>query len=90
MGRRATKLKMNIDHDDSASGHISNLGDIHMKTRTCHIKSLGTRKRLLDGITSVKLLGHKGKIDWSHNAEALFIKIPDHKPCDHAFVLAIR
>ncbi len=58
--------------------------------RTCHIKSLGTRARLLDGMTSVQLLGHQGKIEWSRNAETLTVKMPDRKPCDHAFVLAIR
>jgi len=57
---------------------------------TCHIKSLGTLARLLDGMTSIRLLGHQGKIDWSRDAEALTVKMPDRKPCDHAFVLAIR
>lgn len=58
--------------------------------RICHIKSLGTRKNLLDGITSIKLLGYKGKINWSRDSEALTVKMPAHKPCDNAFVLAIR
>jgi len=56
----------------------------------CHIKSLGTQARLLDGMTSVRLLGHQGKIGWSRNAEALTVKMPERKPCEHAFVLAIR
>ena len=56
----------------------------------CRIKSLGTRARFLDSITSIRLLGHQGKIDWSRNTEALIVKMPNRKPCDHAFVLAIR
>jgi alpha-L-fucosidase len=57
---------------------------------TCRIKSLGTRKNLLGDIKTIKLLGHRGRIEWSRNAEALTVKMPDSKPCDHAFVLAIR
>ena len=56
----------------------------------CRIKSLGIGKKLHNDITSIKLLGHDGRIEWSRNAEALTVNMPDRKPCDHAFVLAIR
>lgn len=57
---------------------------------SCHIKSLGTGVGLLEEISSINLLGHQGKLTWSRNTHELTVRMPDRKPCEHAFVLAIR
>jgi hypothetical protein len=41
-------------------------------------------------IKYIKLLGSKEKIDWIISDEGLIIKIPDKKPCNHAFVFKIK
>jgi alpha-L-fucosidase len=57
---------------------------------TCVIRSLGTERGLVDEIASIRLLGHPRRIRWSRDAKALTVRLPDRKPCEHAFVLAIR
>lgn len=55
------------------------------------IKSLGTSSLLWNGkVDSVSLLGYNGQLEWSRDASGLTVKIPDVKPCEHAFVLKIR
>jgi alpha-L-fucosidase len=40
-------------------------------------------------VGSVSLLGHDGKLDWKQTARGLEVKLPEQKPCEHAFVLKI-
>ena len=54
------------------------------------IKSLGISKNLMSDITSIELLGYRGSIEWARRVESLEVKMPNRKPCDHAFVLVIR
>jgi alpha-L-fucosidase len=54
------------------------------------IRSLGASLRLCSGaIGDVKLLGHRGKLDWNQEAEGLRVKLPAKPPCEHAFALRI-
>lgn len=64
---------------------------------TAMITTLGTGSstkfpdgRLPDGkITSVTLLGHTGKLEYTQDKEGLKIKLPAEKPCDYAYTLKI-
>lgn len=40
-------------------------------------------------VGSVSLLGHDGRLEWKQTARGLEVRLPDEKPCDHAFVLKI-
>ncbi|MBT4497345.1 MAG: alpha-L-fucosidase, partial [Gemmatimonadetes bacterium] len=54
------------------------------------VQSLGTNLRLYDReIGSVELVGSKEKIKWSRTSRGLKVKLPEEKPCDHAFVLKV-
>jgi alpha-L-fucosidase len=54
------------------------------------IKSLATSSSLWDGeVDRVSLLGHEGQLAWSRDASGLIVRMPDHKLCEHAFVLKI-
>jgi alpha-L-fucosidase len=54
------------------------------------VKSLGKSALLWDGeVGSVRLLGHEGQLEWSRDESGLTVKLPDHKPCEHAFALKI-
>jgi len=54
------------------------------------IRSLGSGSDLFpDEIASVRLLGSKGKLQWSRSPEGLVITMPKEKPCDHAVVFKI-
>ena len=52
------------------------------------IRSLADKQGAKD-ITNVKLLGHKGKLNWQRNQEGLKIQMPPTKPCDYAFAFKI-
>lgn len=54
------------------------------------VKSLRTASPLWDKeISGVSLLGHKGRLERSRDESGLTIRMPDRKPCKHAFVLKI-
>ena len=38
---------------------------------------------------NVELLGHAGKLTWTHDAKGLTVQLPAEKPCDHGYVLKI-
>ena len=40
-------------------------------------------------IASVTMLGADGELPWTVTPDGLVIKIPDRKPCEHAFVFKI-
>jgi alpha-L-fucosidase len=42
-----------------------------------------------DEIKSVKMLGADQELEWKLTSNALVIKVPDQKPCEHAFVFKI-
>jgi alpha-L-fucosidase len=55
------------------------------------VRSLGSDLRLFERpITSVELLGHREPLKWSVRGNGLHAKLPDTRPCDHAFVLRIK
>jgi alpha-L-fucosidase len=37
----------------------------------------------------VELLGHKGKLKWTHDATGLKVQMPDRQPSEHAITLRI-
>lgn len=41
-------------------------------------------------VTGVGLIGHKGRLKWKQTEKALEIRLPDSKPCEHAFVFSIN
>jgi alpha-L-fucosidase len=55
------------------------------------IRSLGTDLRLHERrVGSVDLLGCKDALRWSVRANGLHVKLPESRPCEHAFVLRIK
>jgi len=55
------------------------------------IKSLGTESTPnQDDISSIRLLGSKAVIKWKRTSENIEVCLPDEKPCQYAFVLAIQ
>jgi len=40
-------------------------------------------------ITGVKLLGYEGRLKWQQSSQALTIKLPAGKPCEHAYSFKI-
>ncbi|WP_231615808.1 alpha-L-fucosidase [Novipirellula artificiosorum] len=42
------------------------------------------------GIEKVEMLGHDGPIKWRQSDESLTVALPEHLPCDYAFVLKIN
>jgi alpha-L-fucosidase len=56
----------------------------------CTLTSLGTSSTLWEGqVRDITLLGYDGRLEWSRSEQGLTVKMPDQKPCDHAFVLKI-
>lgn len=53
------------------------------------VKSLGLTSYNGE-IEGIELIGHDGAIAWDRNEAALEIKLPDTKPCEHAFVFRIN
>jgi alpha-L-fucosidase len=52
------------------------------------IKPLGTNSAG-PKVTSVSLLGFKGKLQWTQEAQGLKVRMPQEKPCDHAIALKV-
>ena len=52
------------------------------------IKSL-SKTLYNEKITKIELMGYNGALNWSQNKGALEIKLPQKKPCEHAFVFKI-
>ena len=40
-------------------------------------------------IVSVRMLGREGKVKSKRTKDALVVKMPEEKPCEHAYVLEI-
>ena len=60
------------------------------KEGTLAITSLSKSSLLVEEeVDEVRLLGHEGKLEWSRTDEGLVVKLPEKKPCEHAFVLKI-
>jgi alpha-L-fucosidase len=54
------------------------------------VKSLARSLPLVQGeISEVRLLGHEGRLEWSRTDEGLVVKLPEKKPCEHAFAFKI-
>ncbi len=54
------------------------------------VKSLGTNDLTGSKITSVELIGNKGKTEWSQRADGLSLFFPSHKFSDYAYVFKIK
>jgi len=54
------------------------------------IRSLPEDSDLLGKIRRIDLLGYRGKLSWTRDARGLSVKLPESRPCDHAFVLKIK
>ncbi len=54
------------------------------------IRSLREGSELLGDIKRISLLGCDDKLSWTREADALCVRLPAQRPCDHAFVLKIR
>jgi alpha-L-fucosidase len=52
------------------------------------IKPLGTTNGGMK-VANVTLLGFKGKLRWTEEADGLRVQMPPAKPCDHAITLKI-
>ncbi|WP_197231953.1 alpha-L-fucosidase C-terminal domain-containing protein [Novipirellula artificiosorum] len=59
------------------------------KDGTVKIKSLAEGKDSRN-VTSVRLLGHDGNLEFKRDAEGLNVTLPETRPCDHAYVLNIN
>jgi alpha-L-fucosidase len=53
------------------------------------VRSLGQFPGVTGKVTGVELLGHAGRVQWSHAADGLTVELPARKPCDHAVALKI-
>jgi alpha-L-fucosidase len=53
------------------------------------IRSLARFPEATGKITDVALLGHAGKVTWTHTADGLAVDLPAEKPCDYAVALKI-
>ncbi|HRW05154.1 MAG TPA: alpha-L-fucosidase, partial [Caldilineaceae bacterium] len=51
------------------------------------IQALGRDHQRRATINQVTLLGHNDTLTWSHDADALRVRLPAMAPCEHAFVL---
>lgn len=57
---------------------------------TLKIESLGTSSRAMPGsVADVRLIGLDLKLDWRQGADGLTVQVPNHKPCDYAFVFKV-
>ena len=55
------------------------------------IESLGKQTPVAtNGISNVKLLGHRGNVTWTRTDNALVIELPDETPCNHAYGFDIQ
>jgi alpha-L-fucosidase len=53
------------------------------------IKSLATGQPVEGKVEKVELLGHKGDLEFTQDADGLTVKFPSDKPCDFAYALKI-
>jgi len=53
------------------------------------IRSLAKFPEVTGKVTDVSLLGHAGRVKWTHNADGLAVQLPAEKPCDYAVALKI-
>jgi alpha-L-fucosidase len=53
------------------------------------VTSLATGQNLHGTIARVKMLGHKGDLKFTQNAEGLKVTMPAEQPCQYAFTLRI-
>jgi alpha-L-fucosidase len=53
------------------------------------IKTLNSKHTTNKNIRSIELLGHQGELEWSQDETGLKIRLPQTKPCEHAFALKI-
>ena len=54
------------------------------------IKSLGNNQSALGRVRSVKLIGHGAALQWWRDEDRLSVQLPDARPCENAFALAIE
>jgi alpha-L-fucosidase len=55
------------------------------------IKSLAKAPGQIQGdVKRVRLLGHRGKPDWTQTTEGLVVTLPTQRPCEHAFAFEIK
>ena len=54
------------------------------------VKSLGRNSGLLEGeINRVSLLGSDVSLEWAREADALVVRLPEERPCEHAYAFRI-
>jgi alpha-L-fucosidase len=53
------------------------------------VTSLGSSQNLKGKIGKVELLGHKGALNFTRDAQGLTVAMPAEKPCEHAFALKV-
>ncbi len=103
-GEGPTKVKAGMFNEDAAKSFTAEDIRFTTKGKTLYafllgwseeksalIKSLGSDSPQLQGrkITDVSLLGYDGKLEWSQKSDWLWIKMPEHKPCDNALAFKI-
>ncbi len=53
------------------------------------IKTLNAKNPAIKKIHSIELLGSQSQLKWSQDENALTIRLPEARPCEHAFVFRI-
>jgi len=53
------------------------------------VRSLAKFPEVTAKVADVTLLGHGGKLTWTHTADGLVVQLPAEKPCDYAVALKI-
>ena len=53
------------------------------------IHSLGKFPGVTGKINAIELLGHAGRLTWTHDADGVSVKLPEQKPCKYAVALKI-
>ena len=53
------------------------------------IRSLAKMPGVTGEVTGVRLLGHQGALQWSHDGNGLTVIVPTEKPCEYAYALRI-
>lgn len=55
------------------------------------VRTLSSNNRIsTGGISSVSLLGYPGELEWSRDADGLFVVLPNKPPCGYAYALRIE
>ena len=74
----------------TAKGDVLYAIALHWPGDRLIVKSLAKSSPLVQGQPSnVRLLGCDDKLDWSQTEEGLVVKMPEKKPCEHAFAFKI-